>query len=130
MAEKPITRIPYRHMTWVWVTDHYDIHIAGLCRYAGALCRFETDYPRNTWRRKLKCRVYQLSPIAKVRWLLKKRLFEICVGRHCTYSYRGQGETFGTRKPRWLYALLFALYYRNFRLAWSMFYRRKRNAAS
>lgn len=107
---KPIARVPYEHMTFVWVADHYDIHLKGLCRFGGKLCRFETDYPLN--QRRARSRIYALSFIEKSKWLVRKRAFEICVGTHWTYPNRPNGASFKRRKPRWLSRFLFAAFYR------------------
>jgi hypothetical protein len=34
--------LPYDELTFVWVREHYDVHLAGLCRFKGKLCRFAT----------------------------------------------------------------------------------------
>lgn len=55
--------------------------------------------------------VYNLNLIEKMRWLFKKRLFEICIGKHWTYPDRKQGVCFKIKKPRWFWKIVFKLYY-------------------
>ena len=107
---KAIARIPYRHMDWVWVSDHYDIHLKGLCRYGGRLCRFETDFD-NRFKKRLRCRIYALQKREKVTWLAHKALFEACVGTHWSYPHRARRRSFHLSRPRWFAKLLFATYY-------------------
>ena len=107
---KAIARIPYRHMDWVWVSDHYDFHLAGLCRYRGHLCRFDTSY-HNRFKKRLRCRIYTLRKHEKLIWLTHKAIFEVCVGTHWSYSRRVRRQSLYLRKPRWVAKLLFATYY-------------------
>ena len=107
-------RIKYEHINFVWVSDHYDIHLSGLCRMNGQLMRFEI--PKNSkwcggpWHIP-RFHIYKLNPIEKLCLLLKKRLFEICIGKHWTYPDRKQGVRSKIRKPLWFWRLVFKLYY-------------------
>ena len=99
-------------MDFVFVSHHYDYHLAGLCRVNGKLCEFVTDYPDNKEEEKDPiCEVYELSWFRKVKALASKKLFEICVGYHWTYPNRALGARFYYRKPKWLFKLLYKLYY-------------------
>lgn len=98
--------VPYDQVEWVWISNHYDIHLDGLCRFEGELSRFETwesdsDNPV--------CRIFRLSALQKVSWLLQKKLFEICIGRHWTYPDRKQGARF--HMGGWSGKALFTAYY-------------------
>jgi hypothetical protein len=70
--------------------------------------RFHTEqshlgYP---WRN-LRCHVFPLAPLERLRWRIKQRLFEFCVGHHWSYSNgkadrRWQGYPHG-KALGWLY---------------------------
>jgi hypothetical protein len=110
-------------MQWVWISDHWDRHLSGLCRHDSELCRFEIecdqdgDYSESTT-----YTIYALSPLEKLHWLWRKKKFEICVGRHWTYPDRKNGVQFRKRKPRWLGALLWAWQYGDIRGAFRFYY--------
>jgi hypothetical protein len=101
--------VPYTDMQFVWISGHYDVHLTGLCCYAGRLASFEiVDWDADA----VSYRIIQLGPIQRLCWLSQKKLFEWCVGYHCTYPYRGQGHLFYRRKPAWLHRLTQYTYYR------------------
>jgi hypothetical protein len=110
--EKIVT-IPYDEVNFVWVSGHYDIHMFGLCKMGNTLFYFKTinidDYYDDET--ELMCEIYMLSFKEEIRWRLKKFLFERMVGYHWTYPYRKQGAAFYVRNPKWLYKILFKLYY-------------------
>jgi len=95
----------YKDMNFVWIEDHYDIHLEGLCKHKGELCRFTTEYDT------MVCTIYPLSIFGKLRWLFRKKLFELCVGYHWTYKQKVRQGRFYYRKPIWFYKLLFKIYY-------------------
>jgi len=90
---------------WVWIANHYDLHLSGLLRFGGELCRFETHYHR------CEVSVYRLTQAEKLKWLARKKLFELCVGYHWSYPERKHGARFCGRRPEWLHKMLFRLYY-------------------
>lgn len=108
-ASRPYIRVPYNQVDWVWVSDHYDLHLSGLARHDGVLMRFQT--PQFYWcnRRVLtpQVRMFRMSFAEKCRWLARKRWFEFCVGRNWTYPDRRLGQR--TRRPRWLCDLYYKL---------------------
>jgi hypothetical protein len=112
MRARAYIRVPYKDVEWVWIADHYDIHLGGLARHKGELMRFETPGFYWSTRRRLSpvVRLYRLSWAEKAVWLRRKRTFEVCVGRHWTYPDRRLGHR--SRKPRWLREALSWLYYR------------------
>jgi hypothetical protein len=114
--------IPKKQMSFVWVSDHWDVHLSGLCRHDGALCRFERDNPEDDG--EVLYSIYHLTTAEKLRWLYRKWKFEICVGYHWTYPNRANGEMFHRRKPTWLYFLLWAWYWKSFKEARQVFYRK------
>ena len=97
---------PYDEMDWVWISDHYDIHLDGLCRHDGELSRFKTDFDSEI------CTIYTLTNWEKIKWLWRKRMFEVCIGYHWTYPHRKQGVRFNYKKPRWFWDIIFKLYYK------------------
>lgn len=109
-----MTIIPYDKVDFVWIKNHYDIHLKGLCRYNGELCEFETDYPDTPeeWNNP-KVFIKNLTWYEKLRWLINKKLFEWCVGYHWSYPQRldKSKRYFKMRRPKWLFKILFDTYY-------------------
>ena len=99
--------VKYDDMDFVWIVDHWNIHLEGLCRYNGSLCRFKTNEETEI------CTIYSLSILEKVKWLVRKKRFELCIGYHWTYPHKSHGALFYYRKPKWLYKFLFKKFYRN-----------------
>jgi hypothetical protein len=126
ISRKIASQVQHESMHRVWISDYWDGHLSGLCRHNGELCRFEIecdedgDCPKNAT-----YTIYTLSPLEKLRWLWRKKKFEICVGRHWTYPDRKNGVQFRRRKPRWLDALLWAWQYGDIRGAFRFYYRVK-----
>ena len=106
MNSRPAFRVPSEHLELVWHWNYYDYPLDGLCRINGTLMRFKRHYGAR------KYRVYQLTPAQKFRVLLHKTLFELCVGKHCSYPDRMNGVRFSAKNPAWLYERLFAFFYR------------------
>lgn len=133
-----MTPIAYRDIKFVWVSDHWDFHRGGTCLYEGRLCRFTCveDYPEG-WGTcehedgecplcadyPIACMIHEITPADRMKWRIRKKMFEFCVGTHWTYPNRPNGASFHSRRPRWFYAMLFAIYYKNWRSAWMVFYR-------
>jgi hypothetical protein len=107
-----IATLPYDELDFVWVNNHYDVHLSGLCRLGFTLFYFKTNhedlYDED---KELTCEVYMLSWTEEIKWKLKKFLFEQMVGYHWSYPQR-KNERFHYRKPEWLYKILFKLYYK------------------
>ena len=107
---KLIATIPYEEVDFVWISNHWDIHLSGLCKMGNTLFWFQTqltdDYEN------IKCDIFMLSFWEEIRLKVKKFLFEQMVGFHWSYPQRRQGSRFHYRKPVWLYKILFALYYK------------------
>jgi hypothetical protein len=108
--------IPYSAAQFVFVSDHYDIHLSGTCQYKGQLCYFKTSDDayddENDGRTETVCEIYQLSLLEKLSWRWQQKKFEWMVGYHWTYPQRDEGATFYYRKPIWFYKFLFKLFYR------------------
>ena len=106
---KPALRIPYKHVPFVWISNHYDLHVAGLCRINGEIMWFEL--PKGyRWDGSLpRMLVSPLSRLGKARWLLRKWIFEILVGRHWTYPDRTHGTQFEAKS--WWRRLGMKIYY-------------------
>jgi len=106
---KHIATLPYDEIDFVWISNHYDVHLSGLCRMGNTLFWFETkiegDYEKIT------CDIYMLSFWEEVKLRLRKFLFEQMVGYHWSYP-KTKSKGFYYRKPEWLYKRLFKLYYK------------------
>lgn len=111
-----LVQLPYDRVDFVWVKSHYDIHLEGLCKYNGELHRFKVGsdfgYDEGVEDYILPImNIYKLNRIEKFKWLCRKKLFEICVGKHFTYPYRKNGVRFYTKSPKWFWSKVFKLYY-------------------
>jgi len=113
-----IANIDYDEVDFVWIADHWDLHLKGLCKYGGELCLFQTirgeyDFDQEEYIIPDICNIFSLSLLEKIRWIFRKRLFEICIGYHWTYPYRKTGgRPFKYRNPKWLYKFIFKTYYK------------------
>lgn len=110
-----ITTIPYEEVDFNFVSNHYDIHLHGTCIYKGDLCVFYThrEYDDDMDDFIDTVSIYKLTFIEKLRWELKQYMFELCVGTHWSYiNGKPKGE-YRTREPKWLYELLWAIYYKS-----------------
>jgi hypothetical protein len=107
----PVKVISYddlKHMR-LFVTNHWDVNLDGLCRVDGELCRFATVLDGEG---DVECvHIYRMTRMEKLRGLLRKRLFEVCVGRHWTFPDRDRGAHYRVRKPKWLHHTLVWLFY-------------------
>lgn len=105
--------IPYEQMNFVWETDRYDFPLSGLCRLNNKLCRFKIlNWEKETPDYK----VYNLSFPEKLYWLWKKKVFEICIGRHCTYPDKEDGIHFYYKKPKWIWKIIFNIYFHRYKI--------------
>ena len=105
---------------FLWVQSYYDGPLKGLCKYNNEICYFEVKdevpYEEDDEQFiKMVYSIYKLTVLEKIKWLWKKKLFELCVGYHYTYPQRKNKEWFYYRKPVWLYRFIFCLYYWNWR---------------
>jgi len=105
---KKIATIPYEEVDFVWISNHFDVHISGLCRMGNTLFAFQT---LNPWEDDLECEIYMLNPWDEFKWRARKFFFEQMVGYHWTYPHRKRGDAFYYRNPQWLYKILLKLYY-------------------
>lgn len=96
--------IQYKDADWVWIADHYDMHLAGILKFHNELCRFETDYETT------EVSVYSLNFYEKIKWRVDKLIFEIFVGKHWSYPNR-INNSFKWRNPEWLHKFMFNAYY-------------------
>lgn len=104
-----IVTLPYDEVDFVWISNHYDVHLSGLCKMGNTLFWFKTkiegDYEN------VECEIYMLSFWEEVKLRTRKFFFEQMVGYHWTYPNR-KNKGFYYRKPQWLSKLLFKLYYK------------------
>lgn len=123
---KKIARYPYSHdgvnYQWVYVNDHYDIHLSGLVKHKGELCRFVTD-DQTYWNDETDdmdgetyVDIFSLTLLEKIKAKWRQKRFEWCVGYHWSYPYRAEGHHFHIRNPRWLYHFLFNFHYYGLKL--------------
>jgi hypothetical protein len=103
-----IATLPYDEINFVWVNNHYDVHISGLCKLGFSFFYFKTINHDSD--EELMCEVYMLSTVEEIKWKLKKFFFEQMVGYHWSYPQR-KNNHFHYRKPEWFYKGLFWLYY-------------------
>ena len=107
-----IATLPYDEIKFVWINNHYDVHLSGLCKLGNTLFYFKTvnheDYYEDDT--ELMCDLFDLTLYEEMKWRMRKFLFEQMVGHHWSYPKRNN-KGFYLRKPRWLYRLLFTLYY-------------------
>ena len=112
-----VDTIPYNQMDFVWVSNHYDIHLSGLCKHKENLCWFVTegldkyDEENDEWVMP-NCNIYSLTLSEKIKLKWRQKRFEWMVGYHWTYPYRKQGAGFHIRKPKWLFSWLFKRFYK------------------
>lgn len=111
MSEYSTALLKYDDVDFLWICDHWDIHLTGLCKYRNKICRFETDNDPEHWDAGIMVTIYKLTLAEKVKWLLRKKLFEWCIGYHCTYPHRIKGVRFGGRRPGWFWQLIFVIFY-------------------
>jgi len=118
-----MSQIPWQHalydkIEFIWVTDHYDIHLKGLCKYRDRYCRFELMQDSDYETMDVMANgddvyaLYTLTDDEAEEFLRQKRLFELCVGYHWSYPERLNGAQFGNRWPRWFWNIIFKLYYK------------------
>ena len=110
---KLIATLTYDEVNFVWISNHYDVHISGLCKMGNTLFWFETKNYEDLYDedKELMCDVYMLSFWEEMKLRTRKLFFEQMVGYHWSYPQRKQGKGFYYRKPEWLYKRLFKLYY-------------------
>lgn len=101
------TILDYQLMRFIWVNNFYDHPLEGTCWWQGRFCYFEAvDYDSDQYR------VYYLTWQERWRWRFRQRMFELFVGTHWTYDKENRRTaSFGTRKPRWFWNLMFRFYY-------------------
>jgi hypothetical protein len=118
--------IPYKDVDFVWVSNHWDFHREGICRYNGELAQFSCTevYPEGYGScgedcegcpqcdYEICCWIMPLTWRQKLRWIWMKKLFEICVGYHWAYPQRREGVMYGARRPRRFWGFVSWLYYR------------------
>lgn len=95
----------------IWVTSFYDKPLAGICRVDGELRRFSAEHDEQGYT------TYPLTFFEKFKWMIKKWIFEICVGTHFSYD-RKSLRVFHWRRPKWLHTFLFKCYYNNVYKRW------------
>lgn len=112
---KLITTIPYDETKFKHISNHYDLHLKGTCIYNNELCAFKAI--KGDWNDELDnwdesfCQIYSLTKIEKYVEIKEQRKFELMVGYHWSYPQRKEGVGFYIRKPKWLYKILFKMYY-------------------
>lgn len=75
--KKPIATINYPEMSFVWITDHYYVHLMGYCLYKNKLCYFEVTgdfFAKNP--RDIFYNIYKLPFLEKIKALMYKYISE------------------------------------------------------
>ena len=115
--DKKIATVKENELEFVWVSSHYDIHLNGICKYKGELCEFKGIQPnwnpeKDDWYDTF-YEIYKLSFKEKLNWVIRQKKFEIAVGYHWSYPQRKKNVEFKIRKPKWLFNMLFRMYYKS-----------------
>jgi hypothetical protein len=84
----------------------YDHPLSGLCIYENKVHYFEWEYDSEF------IEIYELTFLHKIFWLMRKKLFEICVGEHCSYDKGKPTYQMKTNRFSWF---LFNFYYYGFK---------------
>lgn len=127
------TIIPYDEVKFVFVTSHYDIHLAGICEYEGKMAKFETydetdyvkmhndcpycsgeDTSEKSFAENCECENYvdlfcYISPLTmreRIRARISKQWFEFCIGYRC--SYDGKRKQIRKRSARLMHFYYFS----------------------
>lgn len=103
MVEVNDDKVKYR-----FISNYYDLPLQGTCYYESKLYRFQRSNKTNNmddwWSDNLE--LYPLNPYQKLKWKLKQKWFEICVGEHWSdYPYKRNSKL----KPDWLRNIYYKL---------------------
>lgn len=98
--------VKYDEVEIIFVSNYYDHPLSGVCSYQGKIYWFENEYQEDMMQLRLLNRWERLK-----KWYFRT-LFGICVGWHWHYKNGKRANHFYTRKPKWLFALLFKWYFR------------------
>lgn len=111
---KFLKTIPYDNVKFKFISNHYDIHLKGTCMYKGSLCEFKTNLHFDDIFEEIveMVDIYELTKVEKLKWLTRQFMFELCVGKHWSYHNGKKKGEYYTRNPKWLYRMLFRLYYK------------------
>ena len=113
---RKIADVKYEDVNFRFISNHYDVHLGGTCIYNGELCEFKNEYPdydedTDEWKDMI-VEIYQLTLKEKLAWYKNQWLFEKCIGYHWSYKNGKRGKSFHYRKPKWLYKIIFNLFYK------------------
>lgn len=96
--------VKYEDLDFYFVQDHYDLHLSGIAYYNNVLYKFDTIY---TDEKEIYSNLTELTFVGKIVWLYRKKLFEICVGKHWSKPFT---EQFRYRSK--FHKFLFGVYYK------------------
>lgn len=106
--------LDYEDMDFVYITNHYDVHLEGLCRYNGELHKFKISpalSDKEFYEDEIvRYDVSSLTILEKIKAIYKKKMFEWCVGYHWSYP-RKPGTTFKIKRPKWFWNRVFNVYF-------------------
>ena len=88
-----------------FVMGFYDHPLTGLAFYDGKRVYFERQY-----RGKI-IELYTLSFYESIKYSIKKKGFELCVGTHQSFEKGKNKEFFYWRSPKWIHVVLYNYYY-------------------
>lgn len=101
-----ILTVKYDEVEIIFVSNYYDHPLSGVCKYNGKTYWFENEYQEDY----MQIRLMDCGERLK-KWY-RRTLFGICVGFHWHYKDGKRARYFYTRRPKWLFRLLFKWYYR------------------
>ncbi|MDG1950312.1 MAG: hypothetical protein P8J32_05875 [bacterium] len=119
-------KVKEEEIDFVWVTNHWDIHLDGICKHKGKLCKFhcvemgywkpieEEGVPEDDWDDDWVDSIYEITFLSfqeKVKWKWSQWKFEAFVGKHWSYRNGKRGKRFGEGRPRWWVNWAFKWYY-------------------
>ena len=120
-------QVKQKEIDFVWVTNHWDIHLDGICKYKGSLCSFhcvewgywkpieEEGVDEDDWDEEWIDSIYEITSLSlweKIKWKFSQWKFEIFVGKHWSYRNGKRGPKFGANRPKWWVQWAFNWYYK------------------
>jgi len=94
-----------------FITGHDDYFADhGIGWYNGDMHEFYQRYSGHE--KSLVIDALKLSHFDRIKWFIRRKLFELCVGKHYTYVDGKRNNSFYIKKPDFIYKKLYKLYYK------------------